>query len=539
MENETVNLGRYVDTIRRWWWLLALGPAVAGLAAFFATATAEPVYESTTTILVRSPTAERISQPLVDIQTGQRLAATYAEIITRRPILEAVASDPQIPYSAQQLAGMIDVEVVQNTQLLEVTVRSADAEDAAYIANALAQTFIHTTRDNWLADIEQLQRAAEDYGLLSSQEVFDAQVLALHNLSDLLAELGGATITSDELMTGQIQALGGLTSALQTLSTLAEAQDLFDAQLSTLGSLSIAEPGLVPNSPVGKAVVTLVSIAIVLGLVFPVVVVVSLDYLSDKIRSTEQMEQEFHLTNLGAISRWPNGQMIADGMVVTNQPRSIYAEMFRQIRANFQFSTAAHSGKTFVLARSGSGDGNTTLVANLGAALAQDGARIVIVDGDLRRPALHERFGLPNTIGLSSLLRSDDVRIEDAVQPSSQEGLHVITSGPVPPNPAELLGSARMQTIIDALNERFDLVLFDCSPLGAVVDPVVLARKTDGVVLIAVANRTRVRDFQDGIKRLQHAGTPVIGILLNKAPVRSTDKVYGYTSTHQDRDGSA
>ncbi len=501
------------------------------MAAFFVTATSEPVYESTATILVRSPTTERISQPLVDVQTGQRLAATYREIITRRPMLEAVASDSQVPYSVQQLAGMIGVEVVQNTQLLEVTVRSANAEDAVYIANSLARTFIDTTQDNWLADIEQLQRAAEDYGLLNSQEVFDAQVQALQILSGLLEDMGGSIITSDDLLTVQIQALEGLTSALQTLSTLAAAQDRFDAQLSTLGSLSIAEPALVPNSPVGTPVVTLVSIAIVLGLVFSTVAVVLLEYLNDKIRSAEQMEQEFQLTILGAISRWPREQMAADDIVVTSQPHSIYAELFRQVRANFQFSVATHSGKTYVLARSGSGDGNTTLVANLGTVLAQDGARIVIVDGDLRRPALHERFGLPNTFGLSSLLQSDDERIEDAVQSTSQEGLNVITSGPIPPNPAELLGSVRMQTIMDALKERFDLILFDSSPLGVVVDPVVLSGKVDGVVLIAVANGTRVGDFQDGVKKLQHAGTPVIGAILNKVPVRTTDKMYGYAVT--------
>lgn len=122
------------------------------------------------------------------------------------------------------------------------------------------------------------------------------------------------------------------------------------------------------------------------------------------------------------------------------------------------------------------------------------------------------------------------------MQPSSQEGLYVITSGPIPPNPAELLGSARMQTIMDALKERFDMVLFDSSPLEAVVDPVALTRKADGVVLTAVANGTRVRDFQDGIKRLQHAGTPIIGVILNKAPVRFTDKVYGYAATLQSGD---
>jgi capsular exopolysaccharide synthesis family protein len=272
---------------------------------------------------------------------------------------------------------------------------------------------------------------------------------------------------------------------------------------------------------------------------FSTLVVILLEYLSDKIRSAEQMEQEFRFTNLGAISRWPNGQMATDGMVISREPHSIFAEMFRQVRANFQFSVAAHSGKAFVLARPGSGDGNTTLVANLGTALAQDGARVVVVDGDLRRPSLHERFNLPNTIGLSSLLQSDEERIEDILQLSSQDGVQVITSGPVPPNPAELLGSARMQNVIDALKERFDLVLFDSSPLGAVVDPVVLARKADGVVLMAVANGTRVREFRDGIKKVQHAGTPIIGFLLNKAPVRVTDGVYGYTSTNQARDGQA
>ena len=206
--------------------------------------------------------------------------------------------------------------------------------------------------------------------------------------------------------------------------------------------------------------------------------------------------------------------------------------MFRQVRANFQISVATHSGKVFMVTSPDSGAGNTTMVVNLGIALAQDGIRVVLVDGDLRHPALHQRFNFPNTTGLSSLLKNGDGLIHSALQSSSVEGLSVLTSGPVPPNPAELLGSHSLDTIIDALRQSFDIVLFDSSALIAIADPVVLARKVDGVVLVAVANKTKTKGLGEGIRQIQYTGTPIVGVLLNKAPLRRRDKLYRYSSAY-------
>ena len=459
-----------------------------------------------------------------DFQTSQRLAVTYRELITVLSMLEEVAAALEIPYSAKQLTGMVEASLIPNTQLLWVKARNSNPEHAALIANTLAERFIDRRQEDFLAELERLTVAAEARGLLNSQEILDAQLIALQSLNNILESLASSPSTSEELVETQVSTLQGLVSALNTLGDLASAQDLFGAQLSTLGNLSIVEFAPVPDSARSSALTTAIFALILIGLV-PIPAVFLMEYFSDRIRTSEQVEKTFHLTSLGTVSRWQEKLVAEDGLVVAHHSHSRVAEMFREVRANFQFSVAAQPGKAFMFTSLDSGGGNTTVLANLGIALAQDGARVVLVDGDLRHPTLHQRFRLPNTIGLSSLLKSGDGLSDTTVQSSFVEGLHVLTGGPVPPNPAELLGSHKMQTVIEALEERFDIVLLDSSPLGAVVDPIVLARKVDGVVLVAVANGTKINRFRDSLKKLQPAGALILGVLLNKAPARRTDKI--------------
>ena len=534
MEDESVDLQRFLDVLRRWWWLLLLGPLVLGITALLFSRLGTPLYVTQATIFVQTQNPGSITPTHLDIEASQLLAATYRELITKRPTLEAVAASPEIPYSADQLASMVKVRAVPKTQLLEVAATSRNPEHAAQIANTVAQTFIGRVQENWLAELERLRLAAEDRGVLNNQELLDAQELALQRVNEILKNLADSMVTSEALFETQVSALTGLTDAFETLTNLTSAQGPIGAHLSTLASLSIVESAPIPDTPVDSASreFTTLFAALGLGALLSFAVVYLLEYFNDKVRSLHQIEKAFRVTTLGVVSRWRDKLLAEDGLLVAHHPHTLYAEMFRQVRANFQISVATHAGKVFMLTSPDSGTGNTTMVVNLGISLAQDGIRVVLVDGDLRHPALHQRFNFPNTTGLSSLLNNGDGLMHSVLQSSSVEGLSVLTSGPVPPNPVELLGSHSLDTIIDALRQSFDIVLFDSSPLIAIADPVVLARKVDGVVLVAVPNKTKTKGLGDGIRQIQYTGTPIVGVLLNKAPLRHRDKRYRYSSAY-------
>ncbi len=532
MEDDSFDLRPYLDAARRWWWILLLGPVVAGVVAYIGGSGEELTYRAEATVLIQSRGSNSVTPTLSDIQVSQRLVVTYRSLITKQPTLEQVAQSPDIPYTARQLAGMVRANVVQDTQLLRIVVEALEPEHAERIANTVAITFADQIRESWLASLERLQQAAEERGLISSQQIIDAQVLALENLSTILANLADSPVTSDELLAIQVQALESLTGALETLSSLADTQELFDAQLNTVGSLSIVEPATVPETAEKSSALTLGVFAVILGGMLSMLAVFLLEYFNDRIRSVEQVERTFQLPSLGVVSLWRGKSLGERGLLVAHHPHSPFVELFRQIRANFQFSVAAHSGKAFMFTSGDSGDGSTTVLSNLGIALAQDGTRVVLVDSDLRRPTMHQRFDVSNDVGLSSLLSGDEGLLDQALQPCFVEGLHVLPSGPVPFNPAELLGSAAMQWVLDALRERFDLILLDSSPLLAVVDPVVLARRADGIVLVAAANKTKTREFRNGLRKVQYAGTPIIGVLLNKVPVRGTDRLNRYFNAY-------
>ena len=206
-----------------------------------------------------------------------------------------------------------------------------------------------------------------------------------------------------------------------------------------------------------------------------------------------------------------------DGTLVVNtRPDSIYAEMFRQVRTGFQFVAGAQSGKAYMISSVGPQEGKSTIMSNLGAALAQGSNQVTIVDSDLRRPTLHKFVGLDRRRGGLSSLIADSQPASAQLRETEIPGLKTILSGPVPTNPADLLGSSRMDHIIDELKAGCDYLLLDSSPIMAAADATILAAKVDGVILVITMGETRTDTFRDALRQIQRAGTPIVGYIVNK-----------------------
>ncbi len=206
---------------------------------------------------------------------------------------------------------------------------------------------------------------------------------------------------------------------------------------------------------------------------------------------------------------------MAIDLITLRDPRAPAAEAYRTLRTNIQFSSLERTLHTLLVTSSAPDEGKSTTLANLAVTMAQAELRVILVDCDLRRPALHSIFGLPNDAGFTNLLL--DAAAPIPFQATEVEGLRLLTSGPLPPQPADLLGSRRMDAAIERLKAEADIVLFDAPPIIAVTDAAVLATKLDGVLLVAKSGRTRRDRAREAVQLLQKVNARVLGVVLTNA----------------------
>ncbi len=211
-------------------------------------------------------------------------------------------------------------------------------------------------------------------------------------------------------------------------------------------------------------------------------------------------------------------------LITLRDARSPQAEAYRSLRTNLEFFSLDHPLHSLLISSAEPDIGKSTILANLGVIYAQTGKRVVLVDGDLRRPQLHELFGLSNNVGLSSAILDPDAGLPS--QETDVTGLQVITSGPLPPNPADLLASHRMDELLQQLREQTDIILLNAPPVIAVTDAAVLSTKVDGVLLVVGAGRTR-REYALRAKALlDKVNARIVGAVLNNAALDTS--IYGY-----------
>lgn len=228
--------------------------------------------------------------------------------------------------------------------------------------------------------------------------------------------------------------------------------------------------------------------------------------------------------------------MIKD-VISFDNPKSQVAEAYRTLRTNLQFSSFDDTLKTISFTSSSPGEGKTTVISNLAVTLAQSGKKVLIVDCDLRKPSIHKRLGLSNTEGLTNILVQKK-KVEECLKVTEQQNLFVVTSGPVPPNPSELLGSNRMKKLLEEFKGIFDYVLLDTPPLLAVTDSQILATIVDGVVVVAAYGNTEKNALMKSKDLLDKVSAKIIGFVLNKIPKNGEEnyysKYYSYYGESED-----
>ncbi|MEJ8767633.1 CpsD/CapB family tyrosine-protein kinase [Oceanobacillus sp. HCA-5259] len=214
-------------------------------------------------------------------------------------------------------------------------------------------------------------------------------------------------------------------------------------------------------------------------------------------------------------------------LITKINPKSPISEQFRTVRTNMQFSSVDNDLKSFLVTSSGPAEGKSSTTANLAIVYAQQGKRVLLIDADLRKPTMHYTFRLDNLRGLSNVLVGE-VTLEEAVNRTDIDTLDVMTCGPIPPNPSELLGSRKMETLLREAKLSYDLVVFDTPPVLAVTDAQILANLVDGSVLVVRSGSTEIEPAQKAKEALAPAKAKLLGVVLNDREKKASNYYYYY-----------
>lgn len=289
--------------------------------------------------------------------------------------------------------------------------------------------------------------------------------------------------------------------------------------------LSVVTPAVAPSTPSAPNARLILILGLILGLLAGVALAVLRALLDTRLRGEADVRRVSDAPILGGIAFDTDASTSPLLSQISSQsPR---AESFRQLRTNLQFANISGAAKSVLITSSLPGEGKSTIATNLAIALAKGGQSVCLIDADLRRPMVNEYLGLDRNAGLTSaLIGTADV--EDLLQAWGEDQLYVLTSGQIPPNPSELLGSAQMTALLERLEQTFDIVIIDAPPLLPVTDAAVLGQSVGGVMLIAGVQKVRRQDLERSLNALSMVGVDILGVVLNRLPVKGPD-AYAYS----------
>jgi polysaccharide biosynthesis transport protein len=500
-----VDLRRQIVIVRAWLPLLVVAVVLAAGAAYVISGALPKVYEAKARLNV-GQSLSAVNPDYNQLLVSQRLSTTYAEVATTRPILEAVIKELDLGVTPDELLGRVRADAPLDSTLLSVIAQDADPARAAAIANALAEQLIAASPaiQGRQADLQ----ASVDADLQATRD----QMKATQESVATLAAVTDRTPAQE----AELAALEGRLTSLR--STAAALLSFSSGNAANL--LTVIDPAVAPTAPVSPRPLVNTLLAAVLGLILAAAVVVVAEYFNDAIKDSVAVSEVTGLSTLGTIGRMKGdrGRREIYRLATLLYPRSAVAESYRALRTNIEFASVDGPLRTLLVTSSVPGEGKTTTASNVAVVFAQAGRRVILVDADLRKPGVHELFDLPNAHGLTTLLRNDQLDVATITQATEQENLRVLTTGPVPPNPAELLGSQRMLATLGRLRDGCDLVVLDSPPLQAVTDAAIVSSYVDGTLFVIDAARSRRGAVRQGREALVKAGANVLGAVLNRVP---------------------
>ena len=564
------DLMEYFHLLWSWAWLIVLTSALAGAITFLISTRQPPTYEASAWLLVSAPSTISGVDPTTGTNSMQTLTSTYSQMLTDPSVLAGVIQQLNLRTTPEELAQSISVEAPPNTQLLQITAEDSNPQRAAEIANAMARVFAARVQDlrsrryasirdglvAQVSDMEQQITSTSSQIAAMEQELSATGARNAAVIGTQLAASATQTLTAIEPQRGaaatqtviaverQLAVAATQTTVavpatvepaalIQLQERLTQYRTLYSnlvlsyeqvrlAEEQASSNVVISETARVNAVPVRPRPLQSTLLALVAGTMLAVGVALVSEKLDDTVRNPDEIRSKFQLSILGIIA-WQKTQ--EDEPIVLAEPRSPGAEAFRSLRTNLTYAAVDAPLRRILVTSPMAQDGKTTVASNLAMLLSQTERRVLLLDADLRRPQTHHRFGLQNRAGLSDLFVCPLDEIDSFINAIHPTKLAVITSGALPPNPAELLMSHTMRKILDRLNHQFDLIVIDTPPLLTVTDAAALAPATDGVILVVRPGETKLGALKQALEQLRAVGARVLGVVLND--VNPSSRRYG------------
>jgi non-specific protein-tyrosine kinase len=519
-QRSNAELRQYFSIILKWWWLILIVTLVAGASAYLVSQASPKTYQAKTTISVGQFIG--VANPEAgQINTAETLAQYYADLALREPVLLGTLEQLKLEWNPEVLKGMVTARVAPNSALLEISVVDSDPLRAKVLVENIAEQLILQGPGS-----SDIQKEAERQSILGEIDDIKANIkIAREELLKLNDDIAKASSQR------QAQEARSRQRTLQEqISTWQSTYASLLTSLNTSGSNSprVIEKPVVPTTPVGPRILENTLLAAVIGFVVAAAAALLIESLDDSIKNQDDVRTLLNLAPMGIITRIETGEDYPDKLVVSKFPLSSAAEAYRILRTNLQFKMVERSIRSLMVTSTQPMEGKSVTAANLAAVLAQSGKKVVLVDADLRRPTQHRVFEMSNSTGLTGALLEEKANLGDFMREDIIDNLSVMSSGPLPPNPSELLGSKRMADVIQQFQSICDIVIFDTAPVMSVADATALAGQVDGVLLVVDSGHTRRKMARMSYDALTAVGANVLGVVLNRVSKRGKDSSYSY-----------
>ncbi|MCL4079021.1 polysaccharide biosynthesis tyrosine autokinase [Coriobacteriia bacterium Es71-Z0120] len=493
-----MELRDYLAVIRARKWVIIQAAVIVTITAVIASLLMPPVYEGTAKVLIseKDAGAALLGQVFSEFSQPERGLQTQVQLMQIRPLLENTIRKLGLKMTPEELLKNVEIKGVGQTNIVEITAKSRKAETAADIANTLADEFVAWSKDykreSIRAAADEVERRLES----AKQEILD--------LGREIQEKG----KSDELATELSIAINSYTDLAGRLEELRIQEQLEP------GSGRVVSPAVVAAEPVEPRPVRNGVLGLAVGLIFGLGMAFLYEYLDDTVKSTEQVEEILGAPVLGIIPAEKIEKDEKRRLTLVTHPGTAAAEAYRVLRNSLDFVNFQHDIASLMITSAAPAEGKSTVAANLAAGLAQAGKKVAYVNCDFRKPTTHHFFAVSNSVGLSDVL-AGTVSLKSALQRVGDVGeLLVLTSGKLPPNPSELLGSEKMRLIVEELKNWADWVIIDTPPLLAVADGSAVARWADGILFVSKAGVTARGAIRQSAELLQQVGARVIGAVV-------------------------
>ncbi|MEA3489428.1 MAG: polysaccharide biosynthesis tyrosine autokinase [Candidatus Omnitrophota bacterium] len=508
----------------------------------------KPVYRATATLLIDTESPNVLTTSGVVALESQHYFSykeyyqSQKEIITSLSIVSKVFDEFDLAKSKEyarakeplkKFLKTIKVEPVRDTRLLKLNVDNKNPELAAKIANRIAGIYVkrnlyYISRDE-LMNLLKNEYLKLEAKLSEYSKIYKGNHPKMARLKKEMAEMSkriekAKKTTFDADFFGEEGTQAGYKYALEGFKA---------------NNVSIQDPAEVPVVPIRPKKRLNVFLAVIVGLFGGTGLAFFFEYLNDTVKGIEDLKCVAEWPFLGSVPKIGNNGKMTEfekDLLAHIKPKDSASEAYRTIRTSIFFSSIEeHPLESIAITSPGPREGKTTTVCNLAIAMAQSEKRVLLVDADMRKPRLHEIFKKNNERGLSTFL-SSQAEFDNIIQKTDIENIFLVTGGPHPPNPSELLSSHKMKEFVAAAKQEFDLILFDTPPVAVVTDAVVISRFIDGIVMVIESEKTSRRVLPRIFQTLENARAKVIGTILNKISVTSGDYAYHYYARYYGKD---